>query len=283
MPAALPAAPPLDTAAPGRDLSSLRGELDRIDDAMHDLVMRRADVVQQIAALGVKGRVPLRPGREAAILRRLLARHAGPFPVVGIVRLWRELICGMTALQQPLRIAVPDDPCLLAAVREHFGALVPLAPRAGPAGAMEEVRAGRAAAAVLPLPRDDDADAWWAALLDRQEPRLHVVARLPFWAERPEGAPRPQAFVVTSVKPDPSGLDRSLLGLERQDGRPRLLDALAAAGFEAGRVVLGRDGRALADVDGFVTEDDPRLPALASGPRPALVLGAYAVPVEARP
>jgi chorismate mutase/prephenate dehydratase len=75
--------------AAGADLPALRAELDRLDDAVHDLLMRRAEVVQQVGALGVKGAVPLRPGREASIVRRLLARHRGAFPAAGIVRLWR--------------------------------------------------------------------------------------------------------------------------------------------------------------------------------------------------
>ncbi|MBV9913984.1 MAG: chorismate mutase, partial [Sinobacteraceae bacterium] len=57
-----------------RDLNELRAELDRIDDALHDLLMARAETVEEVGALRAKGNVPLRPGREAAILRRLLQR-----------------------------------------------------------------------------------------------------------------------------------------------------------------------------------------------------------------
>ena len=64
-------------AAPAKapDLATLRAELDQLDDMLHNTLMRRAEVVKQVAALRVKGPVPLRPGREAAIIRRLLARH----------------------------------------------------------------------------------------------------------------------------------------------------------------------------------------------------------------
>ncbi len=274
-----------------RDLPTLRGELDRMDDALHDLVMARAEVVAEVGALGVKGSVPLRPGREAAIVRRLLARHGGGFPAASLVRLWRELICGMTALQRPLRIAVCDaggEPAYLAAAREHFGALVPTHSYPSPAQAVHEVSAGLAVAAVLPLPREDETprQAWWTALLHRDDPRIHVVARLPFWAARPEGAPQVQAFVVTAAAPDPSGDDRSLLGLELtlETSRARLGTDLVAAGFRAGPVILRRDAgapvaHALVDVEGFVADGDARLGALASVLRAPVVLGAYAVPV----
>ena len=74
---------------------------------------------------------------------------------------------------------------------------------------------------------------------------------------------------MAAAAPDPSGADRSLLGLElpldvqpRPAGRP-----LAAAGFAAGPVILRRDpgapaATALADVEGFVADGDPRLHAL---------------------
>lgn len=314
-------------ATPG--LAALRAELDGLDDALHDTLMRRAEVVGRIARLGVKGAVPLRPGREASIVHRLLARHTGPFPAAGIVCIWRELICACTSLQRPLLIAVCEaggDPAYLAAAREHFGSLVPVRVRRTPAEALHEARTGAATAAVLPLPAEDEAPdaAWWVALLHgdgpeypagdpsgramdgapesapesardgASEPRPRVVARLPFWgAPRPEGAPGVDALVVSAALPDPSGADRSLLGLQAPAGcdRERLAGALAAAGFAAGPVIVRRDPgdcavQALADVEGFVTEGDPRLAAFADAlgtSRPPVVLGAYAVPVSGPP
>jgi len=289
-PAPLHADPP--EPAPLDRLAALRAELDGLDDLMHDTVMRRAGVVGQIAALGVKGRTPLRPGREAAIIRRLLARHGGPFPRLGVVRAWRELINAFTAQQRPMLISVCEaegGQAAAAAAREQFGALTPLRLHRTPAQAIREVSAGAATAAVLPLPAEGEAPAaaWWTALLHTGDPRIHVVARLPFWAARPEGAPQVQALVVAAAAPDPSGADRSLLGLELplEVSRDRLGAALAAAGFVAGPVILRRDpgapaARALADVDGFVADADPRLRALRSVLRPPVVVGAYAVPIQ---
>ena len=279
-------------AAPAKapDLLSLRAELDRLDDTLHNTLMRRAQVVKQVAALRVKGPVPLRPGREAAIIRRLLARHDGGLPAFGIVRIWRELLGTTTAQQHPLVVSVCEaggDPAYLALAREHFGALTPMRPHRSPAEAMDEVRAERATVAVLPMPDEGEAwsDAWWTVLLRPGNPRLHVVARLPFWAPRPEGTPTVQGLVVSAAAPDPSGQDRSLLGLELMDAdRLRLSTGMAGAGFRAGLVTMrqGVDGSAayaLAEVEGFVGDDDPRLPALQeTGCRPT-VLGAYAVPV----
>jgi len=281
--------PAPDSAEPHwpRDLEALRAELDRIDDGLHDLLMRRAEVVKQVAE--AKNGVALRPGREAAILRRLLARHEGALPPQVVVRIWRELLAGTTAMQGPFVIAVSDrDPGagFTQAAREQFGALTPLRVHGSAAQAIADVSAGRATVAVLALPSETEAprDAWWMAMLQKDEPRIHVVARLPFWTRRPEGAPTTQALVVAAITPDASGVDRSLLGLEfdLNVSRARLTAALGSAGFSPGQIILRRDpgvpaAHALVEVQGYVTDDDPRLARLGSVLRPPVVLGAFAM------
>jgi len=270
-----------------RDLEALRAELDRIDDGVHDLLMRRAEVVRQVA--GAKNGVALRPGREAAILRRLLARHAGALPPQAVVRIWRELLAGTTAMQGPFVIAVCESDRgagFTQAAREQFGALTPLRVHGSAAQAIADVSAGRATAAVLALPSETEMlrDAWWMALLQKDEPRIHVVARLPFWTRRPEGASTAQALVVAAIAPDPSGADRSLLGLELDLtlSRARLATALGSAEFSPGQIILRRDpgvpaAHALVEVENYIADDDPRLARLGSVLRPPVVLGAYAM------
>jgi chorismate mutase len=285
-----PAAPP---SAPEPSLADLRAELDRLDDAMHDLLMRRAQVVTQVAALGVQGKkIPFRPGREAEIVRRLLARHAGPLPRRVLPRLWRELFAATTAMQGHFVITVcePDPPGGFATLaREHFGMLTPLRVHRSPAQAIAEVSSGAATAAVLPLPAEEEPAraAWWTALLHRDEPRIHVVARLPFWAPRTEGASQARAMVVAAAAPDASSADRSLLGFELppEMSRARLAGALTSAGLAPASIILRRDpggqiAHGLIDVEGYVTDDDPRLASLGDAMRRPVVLGAYAVPVE---
>ena len=277
--------PPTDP--PPDDLAALRAEIDRLDDALHDLLMRRAEVVEQVAVSAAKAGngVALRPGREAAILRRLLARHAGRLPAQTLVRLWRELLAGTTAMQRPFAIAVGGAD-LVGVAREQFGILTPMRVHASPAQAIATVSGGNASAAVLPLPSQDEsaAAAWWTSLLRQDRPRLHVVGRLPFWAPRAEGSPTAQALVVAAVTPDPSGDDRGLIAVEMDAdmSHARLTAALAAADLLPRSLILRRDpGRGaigLVEVDGFLPDADPRL-AHVGAARPPVVLGAYAVPI----
>lgn len=273
-----------------RSLAALRAQLDRIDDAVHDLLMQRAGVIEQVARSGKRG--ALRPGREAAIIRRLVARHTGTLPPQTLVRLWRELLAGTTAMQGGFSIAVCSagrDGAYVQVAREQFGALTPMRVYRSPAQAIGEVSAGRATAAVLPMPSrtEEPRDAWWTALLQKDTTRIHVVARLPFWAPRPDGAPDAPALVVAAAATDASGADRSLLGVELplEMSQARLTTALTAAGLEPGLVLLRRDpgataADALVEVGGYVTDDDPRLAQIAGVPRRPVVLGAYAIPLE---
>jgi len=284
------APPPAPAATADGGLAALRAELDRVDDALHDLLVQRAGVVERLAALRAKGASPLRPGREASILRRLLRRHTGGLPAQALVRIWRELFAATTAMQGGFTVAVCEaEPggTFVQCAREQFGALTPLHTHRSPAHAIGEVSAGAATVAVLPMPSETEtpAQAWWTALLQRDEPRIHIVARLPFWAARPDGAPRAQALVVATVPPDPTGHDRTLIGLEigLEVSRARLAGDLAAAGFTPGQIILRRDpgdtlAYALAELDGHIADGDPRLATLASARHPPVVLGGYAIP-----
>jgi chorismate mutase len=291
----LPAADPSNAFSPTIDpdpappLAALRREIDRIDDALHALLMQRAEIVARVAAEGAKGRVAIRPGREADILRRLLHNHAGGLPRVALARIWRELLAATTAMQGGHRITVCEtDPgnAFVQCAREHFGALTPLRVHRSPAQAIGEVSSGAATIAVLPMPAEEEASgiAWWTALLHRDEPRIHVVARLPFWSPRPEGSPQVQALVVAAIAPDASSHDRSLIGIELplSVSRARLTTGLTAAGFTVLSTLLRRGSHvshALIEVDGLVPDGDPRLARIPDADRPPVVLGGYAVPV----
>ena len=245
------------------DLGALRARLDEIDDKIHDLLIDRAGVVESVARSGKTA--AFRPGREASMLRRLLGRHTGMLPPRTIVRMWREMLAGTTAMQAPVSVAVFDPTGSVAAIaREHFGFLTPTIEHPSVEQALAAVRDGSVAVAVLPFPAGDQA--WWAALTSG--PRLHVVARLPFWTARAAHVPAADALAVAASAPDASGLDRSFIALTAAPDRARLAGA--------GLTLLATHGT-VAEVDGAVASGDPRLPA------GAVALGFYAVPVAGDP
>jgi chorismate mutase/prephenate dehydratase len=258
MPDTTPLASPTAEAPPSEDgwrpdLSVLRAHLDELDDKIHDLLMERALVVENVARSG-KSAV-FRPGREAAILRRLLARHTGKLPARTVVRMWREMLAGTTAMQTPVTVAAAQT---AAVAREHFGFLTPVIEYPSARAVLDAVRAGSVSVGVLPFPSGEGA--WWPALTEARS-RLFILARLPFWAERPPHVPAVDALVVGTSAPDASGADRSFIAAP--DG------ALLTGG---GLKVVASDGGVF-EVETMVAEGDPRLPP------GAVVLGGYAVPV----
>jgi chorismate mutase / prephenate dehydratase len=276
-------APPAQDGWPG-GLPALRAELDRIDNQIQALLIERAKVVEFVARSGKPA--AFRPGREAAMLRRLLAQHSGRLPPLTLIRMWREMLAGTTAMQGRFAVSVAGGGTggdLAQLAREHLGALTPLRAEPSTAQALSQLRAGTVPVAVLPLPAQD-AEPWWTTLLEPT--RLHIIARLPFWADRPEGASTAQALMVATSAPDASGADRGylLLRLPAEASSQTISDALTAAGFAVKSLIIHNDAgdrQALAEVDGMVGEDDPRLAAVNRDLGSPVVLGGYAIPVGA--
>ncbi len=282
-----------DLSPPATRLAELRAELDAIDDQIHDLLMKRAKVVENVAAEGGKKGTKIRPGREAIILHRLLARHRGAWPAAAIVRIWREMFGAALIIEGGQTMAVCDGDggeSRLALAREHFGPLTPVRRHHNPAQTLADLtREGGAQLAVLPpLGEGEDAHGgWWPMLANNGQTRLYVIAKIPFWTQRAEGLPVGEAYVVAAVPPDASGADRGLmmLSFNAEVSRARIIELVAAAGFAPGPLWVKRlpgDSRllALVEVDGLVDDADPRLAAIAGLDWPPHVVGGYALPIS---
>ena len=264
-------------------LAALRDEIDEIDNTIHDLLMRRMALANRISetkrAQGVTGAL-LRPAREAAILRRLMARHQGPFPFPVIVRIWSEIMSATLFAEGGFAVSVftveepSDESRFPDLARVHFGAETPLLAARTESGVLRGVRDGKASVGVLPVPADAmsgdvgvSAEPWWLTLAVSDEERPMIVSRLPWLAGGGNSAGRTSALVVAMTQPAPSGDDVSFVAVESSDtiSRDRIRSALAVAGIAVtGSVVWHDDNGApgrwqLIEVDGFVAEDDERL------------------------
>jgi chorismate mutase/prephenate dehydratase len=283
-----PASIPAPTSAPAPDaLSRLRAELDAIDNQIHDLLMRRAKVVESVARDGGKTGTKIRPGREAIILRRLLERHEGALPRQAIIRFWREMFGAALIIEGGQVVAVCDGDDRLALAREHFGPYTPSRSHHNPAQTLADLREAAQLAVLPPPSEDDEPGGWWPLLTGTGVHRLFVIAKLPFLSRRFEGAPLGEAYVVAAVRPDSSGDDRGLIVCEfaADTSRTRIGSLLSQAGFAPGAVWVRRAPhesrlRALVEVEGLVEDDDPRLAAIAGLEAPAVVIGGYATPLD---
>lgn len=282
-------------------LTALRRDVDTIDDALHDLLMQRTELIlriggalRQSAPEGPDAAVATRPGREAVVLRRLLARHKGPFPADVLVRIWREIIGTLMRVQGPFTIAVfmPERGSgYLEIARDHYGSYTETVSYQAAGRVLKAAVEGAASVAVLPLPGETAAEAWWPALIGDADPRMQVIARLPFCGPGAGRGGEIEAFAVAPVTPEETGDDRSLLAVEtRTDvSRTQLSAKLANAGLS---ILTYWDMRAFApdarvhliEVSGFVTDADPRVQRLAHGNdesvRYVRCIGAYATPLH---
>ena len=280
-----------------KSLADLRRDIDSIDDSMHDLLMRRAGLVDEIRRLKKgEGNMFFRPAREAEVLRRLLARHRGAFPKPALARIWREMMGALLCLQGPFAVALwePEGgPGYREIARDHFGTATPITSHRSARAAIHAVNENTATVAVLPYPEKEEPDPWWPLLAADAAWHVNVLGRLPFIEPETGGGTNPVALVVGAATPEPTGSDHSLLlidtvgtvsamsisgTLSRVDLAPYHLDTWTGDGQP--RVSL-----LLVDVADFVASDDARLrrftDEMGDVVRGISVAGAYASPLGA--
>jgi chorismate mutase-like protein len=281
------------------DLDALRREIDALDDRLHDLLMRRTEVVQQMAAAKQSpggAAVFMRPGREAAVLRRIIARHHGALPKAVVARIWRELISAYCHLQGPFSVAVHAPAKSVAywdMARRHYGSSTAMSLHRNAHHVLSVVAARPGTIGVLPLPQEGESDPWWPHLASSGGNAPRIIMRLPFIADGSGQFENVAALVVAAAEPEPSGEDRSLIAIAGQDeiSRARLRELLQGADLPGRSIgsLAGKDAGGgelhLVEIDDFVDRDDARLAKLVELAKrtvqQAVPLGAYAVPLGA--
>jgi chorismate mutase / prephenate dehydratase len=273
------------------DLKDLRRRLDEIDDKLQDLLIDRAQIVSLVAASKKDGNQPaFQPAREAEIIRRLVGRHRGAFPVATLVRMWREMLAATVRLQSPFSVAVfapADRPGLWDLARDHYGSNTPMSAYDTAGQVIRAAAGGTGSVGVLPLPEVGEPDPWWPHLLSTADNAPRVLARLPFGA-RGNARSDADALAIGCGGQEEGGLDRTFLGAECSGAinRAQISDLFSAVGMVC--TFLARRGRGkavyLIETEGFVPISDRRLDAFRSELGAALErllpLGGYALPLS---
>ncbi len=107
------------------DLNRIRQRIDTLDEQIQQLISERGRCAQQVAELKQSnGETSFyKPEREAAILKKIRQRNAGPLPDEEMVRIFREIISACLALEERLNVAYlgPEGTFSQAAALKHFG------------------------------------------------------------------------------------------------------------------------------------------------------------------
>lgn len=274
--------------SPAPSLEEIRRQIDALDERIHDALIARAQLAAQVRAAKGAGGATLRPGREADILRRLVARNHGPLPAAVVVRIWREIMTANSRLQGPFSVAVATVAAGGQGVelaRDHFGMLTGLQPVASASRALSALAEGRAQVALVPLPADTPDDPWWRGLGAGAAPHLSIVARVPFVADMRGGA-----LLVGGQAFDPSSRDCGFAIIETpaELSQARMRETFEKAGIGVHSFPAAIDDAAgaslqLVELSAYISQADPRLARLAAALGDGAhvrSVGGYAVPID---
>lgn len=240
-------------------LAELRAKIDTIDAEIHRLLIERGTVID--ALIGTKGTsrpgAAFRPGREADMMRRLVARHAGLLPLATVEHIWREIITTFTRMQAPFDVAIDvntEPERMRDLARFYFGFSVNLEPLSGPSAVVAHV-AETNDLGVIALRQPAEEGAWWRGLGGRAAPQ--VMAMLPYIDADGRPADLP-AVVISPPLADPTPPEVAIIavsgkapkgGMVLAEAEGERLVAIAADKVPASATILGGIARGIA-IDG---------------------------------
>lgn len=184
-------------------LADLRTEIDRIDRAMHELLIERSGIIDTLIKVKKSDETgsAFRPAREASMMRALVERHRGILPLDTVESIWRVIIATFTYVQQAYAVHVDvssGDALVRDSVRFHFGYTVPVTQHVGASAVVEAVANSRGDLGLVRAEAVAGGKAWWRELEGEGKPK--IIARLPF-VERGDHPAALPLFVISKPLP----------------------------------------------------------------------------------
>lgn len=220
---------------PAAPLAGLREEIDRIDTDIHRLIVERGEVVGRVLdakkAAGDKGSA-FRPDREAELMRRLIQKPAGRWPLDTPENIWRVIVATSTFTQVPYAVHADvsgGDVPMRESMRFHFGFTVPFIAAADAGRVIAAVDASVGDLGMFRIDQSATLGAWWHGLERRSAPK--IIARLPF-TERPGHPVALPVFVIARPQKDGLARETIIASLQIERWRPMARAALAVLGVE---------------------------------------------------
>lgn len=216
-------------------LANLRQEIDRVDATIHAALVERGDIVGRVIeakrAAGDTGSA-FRPDREAELMRRIVLKAPGRWPVDAPENIWRVIVATSTYTQVPYAIHADisgGDIPMRESMRFHFGFTVPFIPAEDSRAVISAVDGSLGDLGMFRIDQSAALGAWWRGLEKPSAPK--IIARLPF-AERedhPVGLP---VFVI--ARPQRDGLARETIvaSVRTERWRTAAHEALRTLGAE---------------------------------------------------
>lgn len=210
-------------------LADLRREIDRIDASMHELLIERGEIIDQLIAVKKTEETgsAFRPAREAKMMRRLVRRHHGSLPLDTAESIWRVIISTFTYVQAPFSVHADlsaGDALMRDSARFHFGFTVPFVAHMGAATVVEAVTTSKGDLGLVPAFAIAGGGPWWTALEFASAPK--IIARLPF-VERADHPAALPVFVISRVAADAMVTETEVWSMRVSGWSARAVQALA--------------------------------------------------------
>ncbi len=219
----------IDSREKTPDISHVRAEIDRVDNALLDLIAQRLELASAVRRAKSGVRV-WRPSREESHVRDL-SEATSETPVSLVSRIWAELMSASLAVQGPMRLHIAlegDTLDVWTLVRDRFGSSLPALSYPTASSALAAAYSESEGVAILPTP--GGMNSWWAALCtDGAMPDMHILAGLP----RTGHALWPRAVAVATAALQPSWADNTLIAVQNPAAITSAIDGAIFRG-EAG-------------------------------------------------
>lgn len=263
-----------ESAPPAPDpVTLLRARIDEIDDAILGLIEERMAIAPQLRAAknDTAGAAAMRPAREIAVIRRLMASSAGKLAPDLIVDVWRILMAANLRAQTEVEVSIAgsmDMVRLHDLVRRYFGHSVRLTREGDARAALARAVDNPRVIAAVPWPGNNGSGNWWPCLTENRYQSLSLITGLPLSGE-PEAALFGQAL---TQEPAVGGDETLAIAFDPFHKLTRVLNLSDLSGRELGRA----SEKLLFMMDGYVAPTDPRLvSAVRSGLDGLRVIGSY--------
>lgn len=202
------------------NIETIRREIDRVDNALLDLIAERLELSAQVRKAKSGMRV-WRPSREDSHVRQLAAEARSTSASL-VSTIWAELMSASLAAQGPMRLHVALEGDVLSnwsLVRDRFGAALDIKTYPTTSAALAGCYSEEEGVAVLPAPTPPPGGMinWWTALGPGGAMEgMRILAGLP----RTGRDDWPQAVAVATADISPSGADQTLLCIIGEEDAP---------------------------------------------------------------
>jgi chorismate mutase/prephenate dehydratase len=187
-------------------LHELRNAIDQIDAEILQLIAHRMTLSDEVIA-AKNGETAFRPGREAALVRRLAAMDSDMEPAV-ILGIWRQIMAASLTRQNKDLIFAVHQAALPAAIW-HMGSALSARHCDNFNSVLALLNSAGCRYGLVPATKDDTA----LAQAICATPKIYIMARTPLF---PIPTVKP-AYILADYLPDESGDDISLFAVPQSD------------------------------------------------------------------